>query len=211
MIKYFISSRNCTIFLGSETKTISSNHVNFEEVCNLLKAKCDDVEKIKELINTKQVLMDAAGDMVYIKDGKVYLKNSDACIQNILEYVFHRIKEEKSISVYLKFVNNVLAKGHGVESLKTLLQTIHKERLEFAENGNLIAYRIQRKLRGKYCPNKGMSIIEVQVDNIGWLEKEIYVVDLFKVKTLADEDHAGDLPLSSFTTVQNGFDWFEGL
>ena len=211
MIKYFISSRNCTIFFGSETKTISSNHVNFKEVCELLKAKCDDVEKIKELINTKQVLMNAAGDMVYIKDGQVYLKNSNACIQNILDEIFHRIKEEQSISVYLKFINNVLAKGLDDKSLKTLLKIIHKEQLEFSENGDLIAYCVMRHLYGKYSPNSGMSIIEVKADNIFWIGDGIQIVDLCKVKTLADEDHAGDLPLSSFTTVQNGFDWFEGL
>ena len=108
------TKNNITLFIDGEVRTIGKSHKSFNYISELLHENAIDWERIKDLLNVKQSLLNYIGDRLKIIDNvfvyqnrngtKITLSEKNPVIRRILE----GFAEGRDYMSYVRFLDNIL-------------------------------------------------------------------------------------------------------
>ena len=140
---YIIQGSNLTVVIGNKPYTISKTHITYNKVVDSIKA--DDWDKVRDLIEPKQVVLNYGRGNVSVQGETLYWKGKE--MHNALTTrMISMLQDEFPVEPLVNFMENLMT-NPSKRAVDELYGFLEKNSLPITPDGHFLAYK---KVRDNY-------------------------------------------------------------
>lgn len=140
---FIIQGQNVTVVIGNKPYTISKSHITYQKLIDAIKSQ--DWEKVQDLVEPKQIVLNYGKGNVSIKEETLYWKGVP--MHNALtNRMISMLKEEFPIEPLVLFMQNLM-ENPSKRAVDELYGFLEKNNLPITPDGHFLAFK---KVRSDY-------------------------------------------------------------
>lgn len=138
---YIIQGNNVTVVIGNKPHTISKTHITYQKVIDAIKAQ--DWDKVRDLIEPKQVVLNYGKGNVSVQGETLYWKGKP--MHNALATrMIAMLQDEFPVEPLVNFMENLMS-NPSMRAVEELYGFLEKNNLPITPDGHFLAYKRVRK------------------------------------------------------------------
>lgn len=175
MTNYYSKSKNViSLLIGDKSYTLPKNHINYEQISNML--DCPDIDwvGIQKLANGNDCLLEYTGKNIKIRNGAFYYKAPSGKTINLAENIIvsrivENFKKGVEFNYLLQFLDNV-AENPSNTAIQELYMFLEDNSLPITPDGYFLAFKRITKdytdCRTKTFDNRVGAIVEMKREDV---------------------------------------------
>jgi len=141
MFPYIVQGSNITVVIGSKPHTIAKSHITYNKVVEAIKS--NDWQKVQDLIEPKQVVLNYGKGNVSVQGDTLYWKGKP--MHNALATrMIAMLQDEFPIEPLVKFMENLMS-NPSRQAVNELYGFLEKNNLPITPDGHFLAYKRVRE------------------------------------------------------------------
>lgn len=141
MFPYIVQGSNITVVIGSKPHTIAKSHITYNKVVEAIKS--NDWQKVQDLIEPKQVVLNYGKGNVSVQGDQLYWKGKP--LHNALATrMIAMLQDEFPIEPLVNFMENLMS-NPSRQAVNELYGFLEKNNLPITPDGHFLAYKRVRE------------------------------------------------------------------
>lgn len=140
---FIVQGNNVTVVIGNKPHTIAKSHITYQKVVDAIKA--NDWERVKDIIEPKQVVLNYGKGNVSVHGDQLYWKNKPMN-NGLATRMVAMLQDEFPIEPLVNFMENLMT-NPSKRAVDELYGFLEKNSLPITPDGHFLAYK---KVRNDY-------------------------------------------------------------